>query len=254
MGYTHVELMSPDHSTCPLPLFSDGASADWMEFVDSMHEAGIGVILDWSPARAAELLLQKRTERGQTVRLACPNTAFEDDALCRELCALVPALVKAYHLDGIFVDVAPLLHHADCPMGHTADPLICPQLARTAEFIRSMDAAFEEQLPDVITVASDRALSEIGVEGTCFSLRRDNGWTEDTISYFEKDPLWRKYEHQKLTLPISYAFSASYLLALPHNCMEEAQGSLLDRMPGEYEKKFANIRLLLAQMMLRPGK
>lgn len=257
MGYTHVELVNPEGERTPLPDPAHTASADWMQFVDTMHEAGIGVILDYAPTAQQDAQEQD-------------GEALPTDARISALCKALTDTIQAYHLDGVYFDILPLLSHLDCrdtAAGTHPGTASTPDRAeprssadgatprrRASELLQALTAALERRFSDLITIIDDSALSLTDIDGKRFSLRRDNGWTEDTLAYFQKDPLWRKYDHEKIVLPLSYAFGASYLLAVSHKEVSVGRCSLPERMPGDYAQKFANVRLLLAHMILRPGK
>lgn len=213
MGYTHVAIPADPSSDA---LFS---------FVDTMHEAGIGVILHGS-------------------------TAFEPDTPTEEIAQSVLALVRSRHLDGICLDTDEIADRLflKCPMDEST------ACARTADLLCRISECLAVGTPDAITVLRESRTRELQTSAAPFSLRHDRAWTEDTLTYFCKDPLWRKYEHGKITLPLSCAFGTNYLLPISKDDVALGQGSLLECMPGEYHQKFANVRLLLAWMMLRPGK
>ena len=214
MGYTHVATPA---DPSPDALFS---------FVDTMHEAGIGVILHWSPE-------------------------IEPDTPQEEIAKSVLSLVRTRHLDSIRFDADEIAERLFLRFGQSDESTVRD---RTADLLCTMSACLSENAPDVLTILCDSRTRELSTSDAPFSLRYDRAWTEDTLVYFRNDPLWRKYEHGRLTLPLSYALGANYLLPISRGDVALGHGSLLDRMPGEYHQKFANVRLAIAWMMLRPGK
>lgn len=245
MGYTHVSLMPIwEHErgtdgyrsiSCFAPARRYGTPTDWMSFVDSMHEAGIGVILHWSPDAFAPSSFGL-TRFDDTPLFDASNAGRFDLTLPAVQSFLLSNAVywaETYHADGLHID--PSVYHAN-------------DRKAVSSFLKKLTDHFAKAHPDVMIIAGDAA------RASAPSLRIDNSWAEETLAYFQKDPIWRKYEHGRLTLPLSYAFSDRYLLSISHTNVGSKRPGLLDGMPGDYAQKFANARLLLAFIMTRPGK
>ena len=217
MGYTHVAIsLVWEHtkdsdgtpSFCFAPAARYGSPSDWMGFADSMHEAGIGVLLHWSP-KAFDLSLP---------------------AVQSFLLSNAVRWIEEYHVDGLLIDSKP-------PRPEAA--------AASVAFLQRLTAHLRASHPDALTVLTD------AVDGVDASFTYHSTFASEALAYLQTDPLWRKYEHGRLT---SCCTAPLPNTLLPLSCdLIRGQG-FLDRMAGDYTAKFANARLLLALMMTVPGK
>ncbi len=127
------------------------------------------------------------------------------------------------------------------------------------EFIRRLNETVYEKFPDTQTIAEESTAWPLVTRptylgGLGFGMKWNMGWMHDTLFYFSRDPIYRKYHHNQLTFSIWYAFSENYVLPLSHDEVVYGKGALINKMPGDYWQKFANLRLLYGYMYAHPGK
>lgn len=266
MGYTHIELMpvfERDQEDRPCAFYAPfarfGMPRDFMAFVDTMHEAGIGVILQWSPTRfsaAAHSLCefdgQPLYESPAPVLAETMNSSTRLFDLEREevqsfLISCSAFWAEKYHIDGFCID------GIEGMRSPTQDCLY----PAAAAFLRKLNAAMKEHYPSVMMIArvSSARPSAPMMDGDLgFAFWWNTNWTHNALSYIGQAPLWREAHHNLLTFPLSYAFDRAFVLPLPHEEAAAPNPSFLDRNPGEYGQKFAGYRAFLTYMMTIPGK
>ncbi|MBQ7322298.1 MAG: 1,4-alpha-glucan branching protein GlgB [Clostridia bacterium] len=273
MGYTHVELLPVTEHPCDssrgyqvtgyfAPTARFGTPQDFMAFVDAMHGAGIGVILDWVPAHFAkdahgliefdgqplyEYDTPERMEFGAwgTRRFAIGRREVE--------CFLISSAgfwADTYHIDGIRVDAVSAMLGADTD-GKGASP-------EAVAFFRKLNTMMSTRFPDVMTIAEASGehgkVTSFADGGLGFTMQWNMGWMNDTLSYVALPFAARGEHHRKITFSMMYSFREQYMLPVSHDEVERGKRSLLDRMPGDYWQKFAGCRALLGYMMTHPGK
>ena len=276
MGYTHVELLplaeylSDPSRVCGFfaPTARYGSPYDLMTFVDRMHEAGIGVILHWSPGCFSkdphglyELDGQPLYEPRRVDRMEHPISGTRRFDLSRPevqsfLLSNAVYWIETYHLDGLHLDgLTPMLYldYGRQAGEWTPNALGDSRDLESVAFLQRLNRHLEREFPDVLTVAAESTawphLTSLADNGLGFSLKSNVGWQNDTLAYFSEDPLWRRYHYGKLTYPLTYAFGERHLLPLSR---EDAP--LLPRMPGDRARQLAEVRLALAFQMTLPGK
>ena len=284
MGYTHVELMplaehpytgSWGYQVCGYyaPTARYGSPWELMSFVDTMHEAGIGVILDWVPAHFPKDEHGLFEFDGQPLyEYASPDrmghhiwgTRFFD--LGREevqsfLLSCASFWVEKYHLDGLRVDAVSSMLYLD--FDRTTDEWTPNRYGDNRNldaiaFFQKLNGFLARDWSDVMTIAEDsssyRGMTDLSHGGLGFTFRWNMGWMNDSLSYLSQDPLFRKHHHDKLTFPVTYAFDEHSVLPISHDEVVHGKHSLIDRAPVGYEQKFAGTRAFLTYMMTYPGK
>ena len=284
MGYTHVELMpisehpfdgSWGYQVCGYyaPTARHGEPKDFMAFVDAMHEAGIGVILDWVPAHFVKDAHGLYEFDGQPLyeyqgwdRIEHEGWGTRRFDVGREevQCFLISNAVywlREYHIDALRVDALASMLYLDYdkrPGEWVPNVYGDNKCLEAIAFFQKMNGYLAANYPDVMTIAEESTswANITGFEngGLGFSYKWNMGWMNDTLAYVREDPLWRRDHHSKMNFSIMYSFSEHYVLPISHDEVVHGKKSLLDRMAGDYETKFAGARTYLTYMMTHPGK
>ena len=282
MGYTHVELMPVmEHpfdgswgyqvSGYFAPTSRYGTPDDFRAFVDAMHEAGIGVILDWVPAHFPKDAHGLYEFDGQPLYEYQGYDRMEHEGwgtrcfdVGREevqsfLISNAVYWIEQFHADGLRVDAVAAMLYLD--FDKRPDQW-CPNVygdnrnLESIAFFKKLNDYIHHTHPDVLTVAEESG--DFGgitsPDGLDFSLKWNMGWMNDTLEYAEYDPVYRKYHHDKTTFSLTYSFHEQYVLPISHDEVVHGKLSFLDRMPGDYWHKFAGERLFYAWQMTHPGK
>lgn len=282
MGFTHVELLPiMEH---PLDeswgyqvtgFYSTtsryGTPADFQYFVDHLHQEGIGVLLDWVPAHfptddhslnrfdGTALYEHEDPRKGIHPHWHTAIFNYGRKEVVNFLIASALFWLDKMHVDGLRVDAVASMLYLD--YGRKEGEWIPNSDGShfngdAIEFIRHLNSVVHERFPGALMIAEESS-SFAGVtheEGLGFDLKWNMGWMNDTLRYFSKDPIYRKFHQNELTFSLLYAFTEKFSSVLSHDEVVHEKKSLLSKMPGSDWEKFANMRLLYSYMMCHPGK
>ncbi len=285
MGFTHVELLPVmEHpfdgswgyqvTSQFAPTARYGTPDDFRAFVDQLHGAGIGVILDWVPAHfprddwalarfdGTALYEHADPRRGAHPEWGTLIYNYGRHEVRNFLTASALFWPREYHADGIRVDAVASMLYLDYSRPEGAwvpNEFGGNEDLDAVEFLKGMNETLYRREPGIVS-AAEESTAWPGVSrptylgGLGFGFKWNMGWMHDTLEYFSRDPIYRSYHHHGLTFSLMYAFSENFVLPLSHDEVVHGKGSMYAKMAGDRWQKLANLRALYAYMWAHPGK
>lgn len=285
MGYTHVEIMP----VCEHPLDASwgyqgigfyamtsryGEPNDLKVLINELHNAGIGVIMDWVPGHfcrdshglymfdGTATYEYEEVWKADNKGWGTSNFDLGRPEVRSFLFSNAIFLLREFHIDGLRVDAVSNMLYLNYGRNHGEWKANCfgdNGCLEGISFIKELNYIIKQQFPDVFTVAEEstswpKVSKGVEEDGLGFTFKWNMGWMNDTLEYVEKDPVYRKYHHTNLTFAMMYNHTENFILPISHDEVVHGKKSLVDKMWGDYWNKFAGLRAYLAFMYGHPGK
>ncbi|WP_433599459.1 1,4-alpha-glucan branching protein GlgB [Nocardia sp. CA-135953] len=284
-GFTHIELLPiAEHpfggswgyqvTSYYAPTARFGSPDDFRAFVDRMHAAGIGVLLDWVPAHfprdewalarfdGTALYEHADPRRGEQLDWGTYIFDFGRNEVRNFLVANARYWIEEFHIDGLRVDAVASMLYLDYSRAEGAwEPNVHGgrENLEAVDFLQDLNETVHRHHPGVVTIAEESTTwpgvtrgADVG--GLGFTMKWNMGWMHDTLGYLGRDPIHRSWHHNEITFSLVYAWSENYVLPISHDEVVHGKGTLWTRMPGDDFSRAAGVRALLAYMWSHPGK
>jgi 1,4-alpha-glucan branching enzyme len=285
LGFTHIELMPvAEHAFYPswgyqvtgyfAPTARYGTPDDFRHFVDYCHQNGIGVIVDWVPAHfpkddfslrrfdGTPLYEHEDPRRGEHPDWGTLIFNYGRNEVRNFLVANALYWLEEFHIDALRVDAVASMLYLDYSRKEgewMPNPYGGRENVEAIDFLRAFNTAIRDEIPGAFTIAEESTawggVTKPPSEGGLgFTFKWNMGWMHDTLNFFTKEPVHRKHHVDQLTFSMLYEYTERFINSISHDEVVHGKGAVIEKMPGDFWQKLANLRLLFAYQYTRPGK